>query len=175
MSEAGRRAIATLLATVVVGCRGPTGSRPAVEPPKPAPPASTPAPAGSSPLGLPDVTGFAAGATSRTAGYVRRTYTRGSARLDVTLARMPMSADDYAGWVKMSTASFPQAALELPADDANGFYQCSDGPPPSCDLLIQLRAGLHLEVRGSGTSSRGDVDALARGLPLAALAGRPAE
>ena len=123
---------------------------------------------------MPDVIGFAAGATSRTAGYVRRTYTRGSARIDVTLARMPMSADDYAGWVKMSTASFPQAALDLPAADANGFYQCSDGPPPSCDLLIQLRAGLHLEVRGNGTSSRGDVDALARGLPLATLAGRPA-
>jgi hypothetical protein len=175
MSELARlRMVALLLAAVVVGCRGPTGSRPSLEPPKPAPPASTPAPTASSPLALPDVMGFAAGATSRTAGYVRRTYTRGSARLDVTLAHMPMSADDYASWVKMSTASFPQAALDLSPADANGFYQCSDGSPPSCDLLIQLRAGLHLEVRGNGTSSRGDVDALAHGLPLAALAGRPA-
>ena len=167
--------VALLLATVVVGCRGPTESRPSVEPPKAAPPASTPAPTASSPLALPDVIGFAAGATSRTAGYVRRSYARGSARLDVTLARMPMSADDYASWVKMSTASFPQAALDLPAADGNGFYQCSDGRQPSCDLLIQLRAGLHLEIRGSGTSSRGDVDALARGLRLAILAGPPAE
>jgi hypothetical protein len=131
--------------------------------------------AADSPLVLPDVNGFAAGATSRTAGYVRRTYTRAGARLDVTLARMPMSADDYVRWVKMSTASFPQAALELPAAEGNGFYQCSDGSPPSCDLLIQLRAGLHLEVRGGGTSSRGDVDALARGLPLVTLAGRSSE
>ena len=88
---------------------------------------------------------------------------------------MPMSADDYASWVKLSTASFPQAALDLPAGEANGFYQCGDGPPPSCDLLIQLRAGVHIEVRGGGTSSRSDVDALARGLSLATLAGRPAE
>jgi len=85
-----------------------------------------------------------------------------------------MSADDYAGWVRMS-ASFPQAALDLPGTEANGFYQCSDGPPPSCDLLIQLRAGVHIEVRGGGTSSRADVDALARGLRLATLAGPPAE
>jgi hypothetical protein len=163
------------LATVGVGCRGPSGSGPSVEPPKPAPLGSTPAREANSPLALRDVNGFGAGPTSRNAGYVRRTYTRGTARVDVTLARMPMSPDDYASWVKMSTASFPQAALDLPAADANGFYQCRDGPPPSCDLLIQLRAGLHLELRGNGTSSRGDVDALARGLRLATLAGHPAE
>jgi len=175
MSERARWTAAALwLAAVGIGCHRSDGSPPAAEERKPAAVASTSAPAASSPLALPDVAGFAAGATSRTAAYVRRTYTRGSARLDVTLARMPMSADDYASWVKMSTASFPQAALELPAADANGFYQCSDGPPPSCDLLVQLRAGLHLEVRGTGTSSRADVDALARGLPLATLAVRPA-
>ena len=42
---------------------------------------------------------------------------------------MPMSPDDYASWVKTSTASFPQAALELSPADANGFYQCTDGLP----------------------------------------------
>jgi hypothetical protein len=122
------------------------------------------------PLALPDVDGFVTGVTSRAAGYVRRTYRRGGARIEVTLARMPMSPEDYASWVKTSLASFPQATLELPLADANGFYQCSDGPPASCDLLIQLRAGVHLEIRGGGTSSRDDVDALVRGLRLRQLA-----
>jgi hypothetical protein len=170
MSEPGRRAVvALLLAGVVVGCRRPSGSAPSPSSfPSPAPPADAP-------LALPEVDGFAAGATTRADGYVRRTYTRDSARIDVTLARMPMSSDDYASWVKMSTASFPQAALALPAAEANGFYQCADGSQSSCDLLIQLRAGVHLELRGAGTSSRDDVDALARGVSLPTLAGRPAE
>jgi hypothetical protein len=168
VAERRRLAIAALLvAAVAVGCRKPGAEPPPLELQAPSPVAGA--------LGLPDVTGFAAGASSRADGFVRRTYSRGPVRIEVTLARLPMSSDDYASWVKTSTASFPQAALELPAADANGFYQCSDGPPPSCDLLIQLRAGLHLELRGSGTSSRGDVDALARGLRLAALAGRPAK
>ena len=168
MVECRRLAVAALLAaSVVSGCRK-RNAPPSIEPSATAPPATAP-------LALPDVNGFVSDASSSGAGFVRRTYRRGSARIEVTLARMPMSADDYASWVKTSTASFPQAALDLPADDANGFYQCSDGPPPSCDLLIQLRAGVHIEVRGGGTSSRGDVDALARGLSLATLAGRPAE
>ena len=56
-----------------------------------------------------------------------------------------------------------------PAEDANGFYQCTEPPAPSCDLLIQLRSGVHVEIRGSGTTSRADVDAIARALPLRAL------
>jgi hypothetical protein len=126
-----------------------------------------PAPAPVSPgLALPDAAGFAAEPPASGDGFVRRTYTRGRARIQVTLARMPMSADQYQRWVTES-AAFPQAELGLSAADANGFYQCTDAQPPSCDLLIQLRAGYHLEVRGGGTSSRGDVDALARALPLA--------
>jgi hypothetical protein len=156
-----------LAASLAVGCRKPAAPPPTVEPPAVTPVAGA--------LALPEVSGFVAGSVSPAAGYVRRTYTRGPARIEVTLARMPMSPDDYASWVKTSTASFPQAALDLPADEANGFYQCTDGPPRSCDLLIQLRAGVHLEIRGGGTSSRDDVDALARGLTLATLAGRPAE
>jgi hypothetical protein len=65
---------------------------------------------------------------------------------------------------------FPQAALDAPEADANGFYQCTDEPKRSCDLLIQMRSGVHLEIRGGGTSSREDVDAVARGLPLRTLA-----
>jgi hypothetical protein len=162
MVECPRLAIVALLAvSVVIGCRKPSPP-PSIEPSAAARPVGPPATA----LALADVSGFVADASSSGAGFVRRTYRRGRARIEVTLARMPMSPEDYASWVKTSTASFPQAALDLPAADANGFYQCADGPPPSCDLLIQLRAGVHLEIRGGGTSSRDDIDALARGLPL---------
>jgi hypothetical protein len=133
--------------------------------------APTPAVATSGALVLPQVAGFEATTPVDGPSYVRRRYSRGRARIEVTLARMPMSSDAYADWVRMSTASFPQAALEVPAGDANGFYQCSEGETSSCDLLIQLRAGFHLEIRGGGTSTRDDVDALARGLRLRALAG----
>jgi hypothetical protein len=119
---------------------------------------------------LPEVPGFAASAIATEGPAVRRTYSRGAARIGVTLARLPMSADGYAAWVKTSTAGFPQAALDLPAGSGNGFYQCDGGARPSCDLLIQLRSGVHLELRGSGTSRRRDVDELARGLPLRTLA-----
>ncbi len=140
--------------------------------PPPAP-ASAPPPSASAsaPLALPGVAGFEAGPPVDGPGYVRRRYSRGPARIEVTLARLPMSPEAYADWVSTSTASFPQAALDLSPGDANGFYQCGDGANPSCDLLIQLRAGFHLEIRGAGTSGRADVDALARGLPLRALAG----
>jgi hypothetical protein len=68
----------------------------------------------------------------------------------------------------MSRDGYPQAVLAAPPGDANGFYQCTAEPPRSCDLLIQMRSGVHLELRGGGTSSRADVDALAGALPLAA-------
>jgi hypothetical protein len=123
------------------------------------------APLGSPGLALPDATGFAAEPPVPGDGFVRRTYARGGARIQVTLARMPMTADDYQRWV-VGSAAFPQADLGVPASDANGFYQCADAQPPSCDLLLQLRAGYHLELRGGGSSSRADVDALARALPL---------
>jgi len=120
-------------------------------------------------LALPDVAGFSAGPAEPGDGFVRRAYSRGSVRVQVTLARMPMSADDYQRW-QSASAAFPQADLAVPAADANGFYQCGDGTNSSCDLLIQIRAGVHLELRGGGTTSRADVDALARGLPLRAWA-----
>jgi hypothetical protein len=121
---------------------------------------------------LPDeIEGFAAGARERGDRFVRRTYTSGAARITVTLARHTMDDRAYDGWVAMSTANFPQADLGLPAGAANGFYQCSGGAPETCDLLIQLRVGVHVEIRGGGTSSRAQVDAIRRGLPLPALAG----
>jgi len=126
--------------------------------------------AASAPLALPDVVdGFAAAPLVKGAGFVRRTYARGATLVDVTLARAPLGPGGFEGWLQASQA-FPQAALDAPAADANGFYQCTERPAPSCDLLIQLRSGVHVELRGNGTSTRADVDALARALPLRALA-----
>jgi hypothetical protein len=123
------------------------------------------------PFDLPDAIGpFTAGARERGADYVRRTYSAGPTRLTVTLARHAMDRAAYDGWVAMSTAGFPQADLRLPADAANGFYQCEDRALDSCDLLIQLRAGIHVEIRGGGISTRRDADTIRGGLPLAALA-----
>jgi hypothetical protein len=120
---------------------------------------------------LPDaMPGFVAGAREPGDGYLRRTYRAGGTRITVTFARHAMDRAAYEGWVSMSTAGFPQADLGLPADDANGFYQCDAAAPPDCDLLIQLRSGVHVEIRGGGTSTRNDVDAIRAGLPLAALA-----
>jgi hypothetical protein len=120
---------------------------------------------------LPDaIPGFVAGAREPGDGWLRRSYTAGATRITVTLARHAMDDAAWAGWVRMSTAGFPQADLQLPAGAANGFYQCDDRAPDRCDLLIQLRSGVHVEIRGGGTSTRRDGDAIRRGLPLAALA-----
>src|SRR6266498_2140403 len=127
-------------------------------------------PAAPNAFDLPDaIPGFVAGAREPGGGYMRRTYTAGPARITVTLARHAMDRAAYDGWVSMSTAGFPQADLALPADAANGFYQCDTTAPERCDLLIQLRSGVHVEIRGGGTSTRRDVDAVRAALPLAAL------
>ncbi len=160
----GARLVLLAAASIALACRRPA--------PPPGPAAGPPPPrASSAVLALPEVAGFEAGPQVTGSAYVRRHYSRGRARIEVTLAGMPMSPEAYADWVRTSTASFPQATLDLPAGDFNGFYQCGEGANPSCDLLIQLRAGFHFEIRGGGTSTRDDVDALAHGLPLRALAG----
>src|SRR5262245_43486816 len=122
---------------------------------------------------LPDVVpGFSAGARQAGDGYLRRTYTAGATHITVTLARHPMDQSAYDNWLAMSNAGFPQADVELPAAAGNGFYQCEAHAPDSCDLLIQLRSGIHVEIRGGGTSTRHDVDTIRRALPLAALVAR---
>lgn len=119
--------------------------------------------------GLPDaIAGFSAGPQQSEGGAVRRRYTRAGVDLTVTLARLPMGPEQFGEWVKTSVASFPQATLDVPSDRGNGFYQCD--ARDHCDLLIQLRSGIHLEIRGGGTSKRDDVNAIARELPLRALA-----
>ena len=123
------------------------------------------------PLALPDtLAGFAGDPIVHgpTETWIRRRYQRGAVHVDVTLAIAQQPPGGFESWLSMSRGGYPQAALPAPPGDVNGFYQCSDGPPPSCDLLIQMRSGVHLELRGDGTSTRADVAALAAALPLAA-------
>jgi hypothetical protein len=120
------------------------------------------------PLTLPDaLAGFKGEPSARGPTWMRRRYVRANRHVDATLAMAMQPPGGFEAWLTMSRAGYPQAALPAPGD-VNGFYQCTDGPPPSCDLLIQMRSGVHLELRGGGTSSREDVEAMALALPLAA-------
>src|SRR5438045_2677042 len=108
------------MVAVAGGCRRAADARPA---------------AAAAALSLPDaIAGFEAAPSVAGAGFVRRAYTRGRVRLDVTLARATLRPGGFDDWLRMSRDGFPQAALDAPPDDANGFYQCTDGPAPSCDL-----------------------------------------
>jgi len=120
------------------------------------------------PLELPDVLAdFKGEPIAHGPTWARRRYVRAATHVDATLAMATLPPGGFEAWLTMSRAGYPQATLPAPGD-VNGFFQCADGPPPSCDLLIQMRSGVHLELRGDGTSSREDVLALARALPLAA-------
>jgi hypothetical protein len=157
--------VVAMLTTGALACR-----RPRLQPaPDPVGAAEQTTPGAVTPA-LPDRIGrFVAGAVTWQGGASRRIYTMGQVQIAVTLARFPMTAEEYGLWVRTSTAGYPQATLDLPPEAGNGFYQCregTEGSSASCDLLVQLRSGAHLEIRGGGTSSRADVDAIARGLPL---------
>jgi hypothetical protein len=158
-------AISAALGLAAGACRRPPP--PSAGSPEPQAPSAEAA----APGALPDrIEGFVAGPTSELGGATRRSYRRGDLVIDVTLARFPMDAAGYERWVKSSVEGYPQAALPIPAAAGNGFYQCRPDRPALCDLLIQLRSGVHLELRAGGTARREDVDAVARGLPLGALA-----
>jgi hypothetical protein len=136
-------------------------------PPDPPRGAASPAVPGTAQLPA-AISNFSAGPLETEGGGVRRQYRRDSTRITVTLAQLPMTAEQYDEWVKTSTRSFPQAAIDVGPARGNGFYQCE--ARGRCDLLIQLRSGVHLELRGGGTATRDDVNAIARELPLRALA-----
>src|SRR5689334_6119871 len=117
-------AVATV-ASSVCGCKA-----------RPAPP-----PGGGAPPSLPEVIpAWTSGPLTTGEGWIRRTYARGGARVNVTLARFEMSPAQYDEWVRTSVAGYPQAALDVPPGSANGFYQCAEPSADRCALLIQLRA-----------------------------------
>jgi hypothetical protein len=95
-------------------------------------------------------------------GWVRRQYEHGGVHIDLTLARMPMTAETWAEW-KTQSSTYPLAVLPLPPDQAIGFYSCGGlpdggGGDAACDLHIQLAAGYHVEAMGAGSSTRRDLD-----------------
>lgn len=119
---------------------------------------------------LPEVKGFTASPVEKQPEFVRRVYTRGPARLSVTLAHDGGTPESFSQWVKMSQG-YPPAALPGAGENGSGFYDCKgEGAAERCDLHAQLRTGYHLEIFTGGTATRADLDALVRGLPLARLA-----
>ncbi len=118
---------------------------------------------------LPNIATFAGSPVVSEGQFVRRTYARGSASVTVTIGRFALDARGYEEWVKQSE-SYPQAKLDLAPWSGNGFYECAADDARACNLLIQLRAGRHIEIRGGGTATRGDVDDIAASLPLRAMA-----
>jgi hypothetical protein len=119
---------------------------------------------------LPDAPApFAASALVRGDGWLRRSYTKGEARIDVTVAARAMAPDAYEEWVRQSR-DYPAAALEVAPDAGSGFYSCGEANRrEACDLHIQLRSGLHVEVMGNG-ASRADLDELLGRIPLGRFA-----
>jgi hypothetical protein len=120
---------------------------------------------------LPDIAGFAAAPEGHDPAYRRRDYVRAGETVSVILASFPMNHEQYRDWLRMSTAYFPQAELGIDASRGNGFYQCTEDTPTRCNLLLQLSCGLHIEIRGSGTTARRrDADDILLGLTLPRMA-----
>jgi hypothetical protein len=119
---------------------------------------------------LPDIATFSAAPIASGEAYRRREYRRGRAKITVTVGRFEVDDRGYERWVRQSREAYPQADLGLPPELANGFYECAGSEPAACNLLIQLRAGTHIEIRGDGTATRADVDDIAAGMPLRILA-----
>ncbi|HZU83485.1 MAG TPA: hypothetical protein VE987_11235 [Polyangiaceae bacterium] len=149
--------------------REPSGHKAAPEPEPGSRAAAAPSPVPPG-LDLPAaVEGFSASAPTTGPGFVRRAYDRGAARVTVTLAPLDLGPGGYERWLVQSRGGYPQAAPELvPPGAGNGFYECADDAATRCNLLVQLRSGVHLEIRGDGAASRADVDAVAAALPLRA-------
>jgi hypothetical protein len=106
-------------------------------------------------------------------GFVRRDYVRGSVRINVTIARAPVSAEGFAAWAEMS-ATYPLVRLEVAPSEVVGFFDCSvSGGKEACSAHLQSRAGHHIEVMGGGTATRADLEALLPKLRLGALVAQP--
>ena len=135
-----------------------------------------PVPQSDSPLArfLPDKAGaFEAGILTSEPQFVRRSYSRGSTRISVTIATPGATPMTFEEWVKMSQGS-PAVTLDVPANTAAGFYDCtSPSAGAECNVHIHFRAGYHLELMGEGNAHRTDFDELLRGLPLQFLTKTP--
>jgi hypothetical protein len=97
-------------------------------------------------------------------GFFRRDYVRGAVHVNVTLALRAMDAEQYGFWTEQAAAYPP---VDLPPEEGIGFYSCdAEDPASACDLHVQLRRGIHVEVMGGGKATRADLTEVLRGLPL---------
>jgi hypothetical protein len=93
-------------------------------------------------------------------------------RVEITVARMGGEAGAYQSWVANSNG-YPQLALSVGPDQANGFFTCADERAAACDVHIQFRSGFHVEGMGNGRVPKSDLVDLLGKLNLAALADVP--
>jgi hypothetical protein len=95
--------------------------------------------------------------------------------ITLTLGEMPGHRLEQ--WKQTSAGfDYPPAALDAPPDAASGFWDCSGARDAQvCDLHAHTRGGVHIEVQSGGTATRADVEALLRGIPIRAIAARPAQ
>ncbi len=103
--------------------------------------------------------------------FVRRTYGRGEARINVTISSPGVTPINFEDWVNMSADS-PQVPSTLVSPSAGaGFYDCvGEHAQGICNVHIQLRSGHHIEMMGERKAYRSDFDALLTALPLSKLA-----
>ena len=103
------------------------------------------------------------------AGFFCRAYVSGAERVEITIAYFGQEPGAFERWVAGSM-NYPQAALALPAAQANGFFSCaSELADAPCDLHIQLRSGFHIEVMGNGRVPRRDLSQLMTHVQLGSL------
>jgi hypothetical protein len=119
---------------------------------------------------LPEQAGpFTASAMMSDPRFVRRTYSRGAARISVTIAIPDITPLAYEDWVRMSADS-PQVTLNVPANSGAGFYDCAGKDlRGSCNVHIHFRAGYHVELMGEHAAYRAEFDDLLAALPLRRL------
>jgi hypothetical protein len=78
--------------------------------------------------------------------------------MEVTVALQSMTADEYQEWERQARG-YPPAKVGLL--EASGFFTCAgDGDGAPCDLHVQTREGLHVEVMGGGRATRADLEEL---------------
>jgi hypothetical protein len=112
---------------------------------------------------LPPLDSYRSGPLVMGDGWIRRSYSR-AAPVEVTIARRPVTPEEYEDWERQSQG-YPAAAVGIRG--ASGFFTCAgDGGAAPCDLHVQTRDGLHVEVMGGGRATRADLEQLFGRLPL---------
>jgi hypothetical protein len=149
-----------LVGVVLLGCTARRPSPPAPTP-KSLPPARVIADASEyQAQALQPIFGYTVGPLTVGDDWIRRTYFRAGAQIEVTLALRMLNGGEYEEWYQQAR-HYPPAWLPFPTDQSIGFFTCAgDGGVPPCALHGQTREGLHMEVSGDGLATRADLENL---------------